>query len=162
MRTQNRKLLPAILAGFAGGLAGAFAMNRFQALASPRQPEPPPEQEAEDATMKTAEAIVKAVTGHGLSKEQKKKAGPLVHYLYGATIGAIYGAMVWRFRAAAAGFGTAYGAAAWALGDEIAVPALKLGGKPGDTPLAQHLQALAAHLVYGATLEGVRRLSVKG
>ena len=59
------------------------------------------------------------------------------------------------------GFGSAYGAAAWALGDEVAVPALGLGKKPAETPLSQHVQTLAAHVVYGMTLEGVRRLTTR-
>jgi len=50
------------------------------------------------------------------------------------------------------GFGVAYGAAAWALG---------LGKKPTEVPASQQLQFLAARLVYGITLEGVRRAALK-
>lgn len=152
------------IAGALGGLAGSWVMNQFQSALASKQPKPQPsepEQEAEDATMKTADRITQSVAGHGLSKEQKKAAGPFVHYVYGAGIGALYGGASARFRPARAGFGLAYGTAAWALGDEVAIPALKLGKGPAETPLSQHLQALAAHLVYGATLEGMRRLGMK-
>jgi uncharacterized membrane protein YagU involved in acid resistance len=164
MPRQNYKLLKGIMLGTIGGLAGSFVMNQFQALLKRLNPPPPQEKHAEsgdDATVKTAEAITETVAQRQLSNEEKKKAGPLVHYAYGATIGAVYGAMASQSRKAAAGFGTAYGAAAWALGDEVAVPALKLGAKPTETPLPKHLEALASHLVYGATLEGVRRLGVR-
>jgi putative membrane protein len=66
-----------------------------------------------------------------------------------------------KHKATTSGFGGAYGATAWAFGDEIAVPALGLGKKPTETPLSHQFQALAAHLVYGVTLEGVRRLALK-
>ncbi len=152
-----------MIAGALGGLAGSWVMNQFQAVLASKQPKPQAtdEQEVEDATMKTADRLTQSVAGHGLSKEQKKAAGPIVHYVYGAGIGALYGGASARFRPARAGFGLAYGTAAWALGDEVAIPALKLGKGPTETPISQHLQALAAHLVYGATLEGVRRLGTK-
>ena len=85
-------------------------------------------------------------------------AGPLVHYVYGTAIGALYGGFAAHNPTTALGFGTGYGAAAWAMGDEMAVPALGLAKKPTEVPLATHAQELGAHLVYGATLEGVRRV----
>jgi len=84
-----------------------------------------------------------------------------VHYAYGTGIGAVYGGLAQKHKTTTSGFGIAYGAAAWALGDEVAVPVLGLGKKPTETPVTQHFQLLAAHLVYGITLEGVRRLTLK-
>jgi hypothetical protein len=40
------------------------------------------------------------------------------------------------------------------------VPAAGLSKPPAETPWPQHLQALAAHLIYGLTAEGIRRLVV--
>lgn len=162
---RKPSLLKGIIAGAIGGLAASWTMNQFEAVVAKmrrNEQQQSNEQDAEDATMKTADRIAHSVTGHGLSKEQKKKAGPIVHYAYGTGIGALYGGAVSRLEPAAAGFGTAYGAAAWVLGDEIAVPALKLGSSNGGkTPPGMHLQELGAHLVYGATLEGVRRLGIR-
>jgi uncharacterized membrane protein YagU involved in acid resistance len=101
------------------------------------------------------------VLDHELTAEEKKVAGPLVHYAYGTGIGALYGGLAQKYKTTKSGFGSAYGAAAWALGDEAAVPALGLGKKPTETPASQHFQMLAAHVVYGVTLEGVRRLTLK-
>src|SRR5205814_1570346 len=113
--------------------------------------------EGEDATVKTANKISSEVFDHELSAEEKKTAGPFVHYAYGTGIGAVYGGLSQRFETTKSGFGSAYGAAAWALGDEVAVPALGLGKKPTETPISKQFQMLAAHIVYGITLEGVRR-----
>ena len=143
-------------------MAASWIMPRFQLLLSHALGHTDPhEGQGEDATVKTAQRISSAVACHELSAEEKKVAGPLVHYAYGTGIGALYGGLAQKFENATSGFGAAYGAAAWALGDEIAVPALGLGKKPTETPASQHLQLLAAHLVYGITLEGIRRLVLR-
>lgn len=137
-------------------------MPRFQSLTAHAFGDTHPhEGQGEDATVKTAQRISSALLGHELSTEEKKAAGPLVHYDYGTGIGGLYGGLAQRHKTTTSGFGIAYEAAAWALGDEVAVPALRLGTTPTELPISQHFQLLAAHLVYGITLEGVRRLVLK-
>ena len=162
-RSRSNQLYKGLIAGAVGGLAGSWLMTRFQSLfAHVLQGKTDPHQgEGEDATVKTAEKISSAVLHRQLSEGAKKKAGPIVHYTYGAAIGALYGGLAQKDERTELGFGSAYGAAAWALGDEVAVPALGLGKKPAETPLSQHVQTLAAHVVYGMTLEGVRRLTTR-
>ena len=55
---------------------------------------------------------------------------------------------------AGAGFGTALVVGA----DEIAIPALGLSGQ-SESSIGTHPYGLASHLVYGVTIEGVRRLT---
>src|SRR5262245_9124254 len=161
-QSRNDKVYKGLIAGAIGGLTASWVMTRFQFLvANALGHTDPHEGQGEDATVKTAEKISSRVLRHKLSAEEKESAGPLVHYAYGTGIGALYGGLAQKNETTTAGFGSAYGAAAWALGDEIAVPALGLGRKPAETPLSQHFQLLAAHLVYGITLEGVRRLALK-
>jgi hypothetical protein len=50
-----------------------------------------------------------------------------------------------------------FGAALFALADEVAVPARGLSGKPSETPASMHLYAAAAHCVYGMATEIARR-----
>jgi hypothetical protein len=162
-RTRKNRVYKGVIAGSIGGLAASWIMTRFQTLlarAIEGQPDPH-KGEGEDATVKTAKKISSGVLNHPLSEREKKLAGPLVHYAYGAGIGALYGGLAQRYGATKSGFGTAYGAAAWVLGDEVAVPALGLGKKPAEIPAVRHFQTMAAHLVYGLTLEGVRRLTLK-
>jgi hypothetical protein len=161
-QSKKRKIHKGVIAGAIGGLAASWIMPRFQMLLSRALSNSDPhEGQGEDATVKTAKKISSRLLGHELSEEEKKTAGPVVHYAYGTGIGALYGGLAQKQEKTTAGFGTAYGAAAWVLGDEVAVPALGLGKKPTETPISQHLQFLAAHLVYGVTLEGVRRLALK-
>jgi putative membrane protein len=162
LRTGKHKLYKGLIGGTIGGLAASWVMPRFQfLLARASGHRDPHEGQGEDATIKAAQRISSELLGHELSAEEKKAAGPAVHYAYGTGIGALYGGLAQWLESTTSGFGSAYGAAAWALGDEIAVPALGLSKPPTETPLSQHFQMLAAHLVYGITLEGVRRLTLK-
>ncbi|HXS95494.1 MAG TPA: DUF1440 domain-containing protein [Candidatus Limnocylindrales bacterium] len=160
-RSGKDKAYKGLIAGAIGGLAASWIMTRFQfLLARTLGNSDPHEGQGEDATVKTAQKISSGLLHHELSPGEKKTAGPIVHYAYGTSIGALYGALAQKYEGTTSGFGSGYGAAAWALGDEIAVPALGLGKKPAETPLSQHMQFLAAHVVYGVTLEGVRRLAL--
>jgi putative membrane protein len=160
-RSGKEKVYKGLIAGAIGGLAASWIMPRFQfLLAHALGHTDPHEGQGEDATVKTAQRISSALLGHELSAEEKKTAGPLVHYAYGTAIGALYGGLAQKHQTTTLGFGSAYGAAAW-FGDEIAVPALGLGKKPTEIPVSQHFQLLAAHLVYSITLEGVPRLALK-
>lgn len=121
----------------------------------------PSQRDAEDATTKAADKVIGNVLDRPLSKQEKKQAGPIVHYVFGSSMGAMYGAAAELLPdVATRGFGTLFGAALFAIADEIAVPALGLSGKPTESPLSSHVYALASHLVYGATTEGVRRAAV--
>jgi len=158
-------VLKGIAAGIAGGLLASFVMNQFQALlkkATEKEEEKKPsakakQQEGDDATVKAASAISEGVFHHPLSADEKKVAGPAVHYAMGATMGALYGALAELDSRAALGAGIPFGAAVWLGADEVAVPALGLGKPPTQTPASTHASALASHAVYGLTTDLVRR-----
>lgn len=167
MKTSSETIWKSVAVGAVAGLAGAFAMNQFQSLLSSlsesgRQPPKEESEEAsEDATVKTAKAISENVFQHQLTGEEKKWAGPVVHYGFGATVGAAYGALAETSCVATAGLGTGYGTAVWAVADELAVPAFGLSQPIPETETTSHLKALASHLVYGLTLDLTRRLLLK-
>jgi hypothetical protein len=150
---NGSRLVSGIVAGVAGGLFASWVMNVFMER-EPRQAAHVQTQ-MEDATMKTADAIVSKVTGgRHLSLEEQKKGGPIVHYAFGAIMGGVYGALAEYAPASTAGFGTSFAGALFAGADLVAVPALKLSGSPAKAPVTP----FAAHLVYGVATEGVRRL----
>ena len=157
------------LAGAAAGLAGTVAMTQFQNLwtkASKKlnhngnrgseQSEP----EKEDATMKAAGELA-ALAKHRLSRDEKKKVGPIIHYAFGTGMGAIYGALVevgprdLRRHDLLSGLG--FGSVLFAGADEVVVPALGLSGKPSESPASSHLYGLVSHIVYGVTAGAVRK-----
>jgi len=149
-----------VIAGAIGGLAGAWMMNQFQALMQVAS-KPEKTEQGDDATVKTADAISTQVFHHELAKDEKKWAGPAVHYAFGTLTGAIYGALAETVPATRIGYGTAYGTAVWLGADEIGVPAFGLSKPPEKTPMSQHVQALTAHLVYGLTTDLCRRAALK-
>jgi hypothetical protein len=175
-RAQRRRLLRGTLAGIAGGVAASWAMNIFmgsvgdkltQSLMSDedrleqhlqQRQQPQAEEPKEDATMKAAEGIVHEVTGgRHLSHEERKQAGPVVHYAFGALAGGLYGALAECSHWTSLGFGTVFGALLFASADLVGVPAFGLAPSPAEQPIAAQATPLAAHLVYGATTDLVRR-----
>jgi putative membrane protein len=150
-------------------LVASWTMNEFQKVLSAaekqitggqrgQQGDQKGGEDAEDATMKTANRISELVQGRHLTKAEKKKAGPVVHYAFGALMGAVYGASVEVNPAANALAGIPFGAILFAAADEVALPAWGLSDKPAAYPLSTHLYGLVSHAVYGVTTETVRRI----
>ncbi len=166
MRNREPELWKGVVAGAVAGLAASWIMTQFQTgwnkMKQQRQTEPQSAQEneekSEDATMKTAGAIARTTFGTELSKEQKQRLSPVVHYAFGTLMGATYGALSEEFKPMKSGWGTLFGTALFLGADEIAVPLLGLGSSPTESPLSTHLYAWASHLVYGAAVESIRRL----
>lgn len=163
-----------IVVGLVAGLAASWTMNRFQdvwiAVTPSNDPgkdeslgtrNHPTEEEAgagDDATVKAASALSECLFQHKLTSGEKKLAGPVVHYSVGATSGIVYGLAAEVLPEVTVGFGLPYGTAFWLVVDEGAVSLLRLSKPPTAYPLSTHIYALASHLVFGATAEGVRRL----
>lgn len=111
----------------------------------------------EPATEKLAHTISRRVLRRELSPRGKQIGGQVVHYGYGAAMGAIYGGAAEVAPRVTTGLGMPAAAVMWALGDEIAVSALRLRKHPREYPLSQHATFLGMHLVYGAATELIRR-----
>ena len=167
------------LAGLVAGLVASWAMNRFQDVwvslspkdstsddkSSDRDRElanlrtnQSAEETQDDATVRAASTLSEGVFGHKLTPDEKKIAGPAVHYAVGATGGLVYGVAAELAPEITEGVGLPYGAAFWLVVDEGLVPLLGFAKGPGEYPLSAHAYALASHLVFGATAEGGRRL----
>jgi uncharacterized membrane protein YagU involved in acid resistance len=108
--------------------------------------------------MKTAEKLSEGLLHRPLNSNEKKKAGPMVHYAFGTIVGGIYGASAEKLPQIKQGYGLPFGAAVFVGADEIVVPALGLSPKPlSQTKPEDHLYGFLSHFVYGATTEIVRR-----
>jgi putative membrane protein len=160
---KQKSVLRGILAGMAGGLAAAWVMNQF--MAGPgeklqhavqsddenREQQAHSAEPKEDATMKAAEAIVHTTTGDHLSRAEKEKGGPIVHYAFGALTGGLYGGLAEYSSTVTSGFGTSFGGVLFSTADVLAP-------SPSDQPASALATPFAAHIVYGATTEFVRRI----
>jgi putative membrane protein len=167
---KQTSVVRGVLAGMAGGLAAAWVMNVFmagpgqtlqQAVQSDeenREQQEHSSEPKEDATMKAADAIVHTTTGGHLSRAEEEKAGPIVHYAFGALTGGLYGGLAEYSSKVTSGFGTSFGGALFSTADLLAVPALNLAPSPADQPASALASPFAAHIVYGVTTEFVRRI----
>ncbi len=156
MTRRKRQIWKGALAGLAGGLAGSFAMNEFQALLSKAEGKQNNKHRSEPATVKAARAIAEKALHRRLPVAQKDRAGELVHYAFGTLNGAIYGALAERAPVACTCAGLLFGAALFLVADEGLVPLLKFSRPPNQYPVSSHVYALASHLVYGSTVDAVR------
>lgn len=130
-----------------------IGLNQFQAVVNKRRHGGGRKQAGENATEKVAVRLSEGVFHRRLTGDQKKCAGPAVHYTYGALVGGLYGALVERAKSVRARAGVPYGAALCMLSGEVAVPLLRLSRKPTQYPASTHLLALASHAVYGTTTD---------
>ena len=164
-------------AGAAGGALGSVAMVLFNNLlgrtgfgrqdlgrhhAERRVDAKPNDSDGtisdEPATRKAASSVAAAATGTPLDEEEKDVGGPIVHILFGAAVGAAYGALAARVPAVTSGGGLPFGVAVWLGAAEAGLPLVGLAKEPPEYPAARHAASLATHLAYGATTEAVRRL----
>ena len=154
------------LAGVAGGLVASYVMTQFQHAVKkakknldgnqPGESKSGGQPEDEPATIQAANAVSRMALHRELRPEEKAPAGRAVHYIFGAAVGGLYGALAEKMPLARAGFGTLFGSLLWLISDEIAVPAAGLSKPPQQYPASIHANALASHLVYGVTTEAVR------
>ncbi len=144
------------VAGLTAGLVASAVMSAFQSGVAKAFPEV--SAGGEPATEKAADKVTQAATGAPLPGDRKAAGGELVHYAFGALLGVGYGIAGEDGDALTAGGGTAFGAGAALLFDDLIVPALGLSPPAGETRPATHAYALASHLVFGLVLEATRRV----
>lgn len=170
-------LLLGAAAGAVGGLVGSTAMVVFnhllaatgfgrQDLGARKQQRhvrgKPNQTDAtisdEPASERAASLAVKTATGEQLGDIGKKVGGTVAHHAFGAFVGAVYGAAAARTPQLAAGAGAPYGVFVWLSAVEIVLPLAGFAKRPTRYRPERHLASLASHVVFGLTLEGVRRL----
>jgi putative membrane protein len=144
MSDPARSIWRGALAGFVGGLLAAGAMS----LAHQMLPKPDaPADEGEDATVKTADAVLRGVVKRPLPEAAKPAASQIVHYAFGGSMGAMYGAVAELVPRVSTGLGVPFGLAVWLGAHAITVPALGLADSPARRPLANEAPELGLHVV---------------
>ncbi len=167
---MSRAVAASVIGGLLGGLLGSGVMSVVHALGSRALPAAPVEPgpgegeggvsplHQEDATVTVGGALSRVARGRPLAPDEKPAAGTLVHYGFGAALGASYGLIAALAPAAAVGYGAGFGAAAYLGAHALVVPALGLAPSPLRRPPAQEAFELVLHVLYGMTVEAVRRL----
>jgi hypothetical protein len=91
--------------------------------------------------------------GIGLDEPSRVAAANAAHYALGIVPGAAYAVLRGRVPVVGAGRGLLFGAALWAVNDELVNAALGLAGPPQAYPLSSHLRGLIGHLVLGVATD---------
>ncbi len=158
MAANGNKLWRGAFAGLVGGLAGSFVMTQLSVQAQRLVPSlagssgDTHEDDAHDPKVKLAEKI----EGHEPSPEVAAAAKPLVHYGFGAGMGALYGALTALRPEIAAAWGLPFGAAVWLAADEAGLKIFDLARSSGQ-PTSAHALSLGTHLAFGAVTDLIRR-----
>ena len=157
------------MAGVIGGLAGTWTMSEAQRVWTHAvDGEAPPESaagkhdardwqerdEGQNSNEIAAQAVATRVIGRRLDRGELAVGAALMHYSFGAAVGALYGAYASRRRRPGTGVG--FGLMVWLLADEIAMPLLGLSDSTLRRPLEKHLHSIAAHIVFGMATEQAR------
>lgn len=159
MRAERRRSLwKGLLAGALGGFVGSFAMSQFHSLVVPRV-QTSSRRDKDDSTVLAGSAISQVFFHHELTGRERKIAGPIVHYAFGASMGAVYAALVERMPGARAGWGVPFALVLWMGAHVITVPALGLSEPITRSTLEAEGAEFGAHLVYGAATEAIRRFA---
>jgi uncharacterized membrane protein YagU involved in acid resistance len=163
---EQRAITPlgAVVRGMLAGAVGSLAESVFfRATASVAPATPPdafqppePGQRDEVATQTVARRWGEQFMQRGpLTPEQRKRAGNLVHYAFGAAWGMDWAILRESVPALASpGGAVAFGTAAWLASDNVILPAFQLSGPPTAYPAKNHAYAWAAHAVYGLAVWG--------
>jgi putative membrane protein len=163
-------------AGALGGVAGTWAMNHAQRLWTLAAEGDAPESaggkhdarewqerhENQNSNELAAQALARHLIGRSLTQDELQVAAPVVHYTFGAAVGALYGACTARRSRISVARGAGLGVALWMIADEIAMPAIGLSRPTTERPVEMHLQSFASHVVYGIVAELVRAAARSG
>jgi len=164
--------LDGVLSGFVASWLKALSERRLQGVAESLLPATAGQKEEVGAdpsghpqNMPPAVIIGRLawVLGHArLTDSQRIRAQGLVHYGFGAGLGAAYGAAGRRWPTTTRGAGTLAGLAIYAGTHGLVLPALGIQRPPWRLAPAAVAWESASHVVFGAALEGARRLTEAG
>ena len=157
------------MAGLAGGVVGTFVKSQAEPVLQTLGERlfPPThhqkEQPGADVTghpdrmppSKMAQEATDAV-GVTLSRDEKLAAQEGIHWAFGTTAGVAYGVAA-EFTDAEAGFGVPAAVALFGATHGTTLPALGLQAGLDELPKAWWVWEFGSHLVYGVTVEAVRR-----
>ena len=154
---MGRDVGKGILAGVIGGLVGSVALRVWMTARSRHHAETMvPDQNG--PAHQVAALVVGKVSGRELAGNERLVAGEIVHYLFGALTGGIYGAIAEYQPWTTAGGGVLFGTGVFVAADESSMPLLGLVPPPWTETLAAQAEHWAAHLVFGVAGEATRKL----
>lgn len=144
-----------IIVGLVAGLVATGVKTLCEIVSPPRPPGVP------SPLGNALDAASIGLTGHPIPEATKSFAEPAVHFLFGMAAGVAYVALARKIPVLRAGYGALFGFSFWLLAHEIALPLMDLSPTPAQMTLWEQGNELVSHIIFGATLEFVRRLGLR-
>jgi putative membrane protein len=141
-------VLAGMLAGAVGGFVGSFSKIGGEVLYPPRP----------DAKISPPALLAQKIVGHPLPPATQELISASVHFGFGTLTGAAYGAAAEFAPIVKIGVGLGFGLVLQIFTHETLVPLAGLDQAPWDQPFRDHASEIFTHLLYGITVEGIRRM----
>jgi putative membrane protein len=141
--SNDRSLAKGIAAGLVAGLVGVVAKTLAERMFPPRVKSEP--RSDNTSLAKRAESAA-SISGNSIP------------WQFGALTGATYGALAEFYPAATAKEGAAFGMALETLTHEAPLPALGISLPIGSETARERVSEMTSHVVFGLTVEFVRRI----
>ena len=160
-RRRSPTPLGALFRGLLAGGSGTAAMTAYQELVQSSQdrgPSTEPQSDAErwqhaPAPAQVAKRILEGIFHEDVSAAHIPLLTNAMHWLYGTSLGALYGLVQGTIRANPLAAGLAFGGGAWALSYAQLVP-MGIYEPPWRYPPKTLAVDLSYHLVYGVGVAG--------
>ena len=109
-----------------------------------------------EADIRAAQLLAKQLGRKRLSERTAESVGLALHYLYGSALGAGYAAVQTRIAWLSEVHAVPIAVLLWLFADELPVTIIDISN-PCDRSMRSHSSALAAHLIYAATVKQALR-----
>lgn len=163
LHMQKGRIGQGFLAGAIGGLVGAWTMNQLQGMLEkvmPMETDEPasrPRSKNDPESKMVVAVVSKRLLKQPLRDQETERLATVVHYLFGATMGGIYGVMAEVAPMTGVGLGIPFGVTLW-LGAEGAAASMRgLAQAVDSRSPAAHARDLLTHTAFGLTTDLVRR-----
>lgn len=152
LREAMRKKAPSPLGALARGMIAGALGSAAQSLFFKVVKAPPPSHPRDESSLQTvARRTLEGLADRApLEPEEKARAASVIHYLFGAAWGGLYGLIRESFRIPP----QAFGALVWMASDNLLLPAFRVAKWPQHYTAREHRYALQAHVAYGAATAG--------
>ena len=145
--TYRRNMAKGLLCGMLGGVAGSVAKVAGELVYNPRtQGQTPP-----------PVVLERRIVGHTMTHGQELAGMQIIHFIFGAGTGAVYGVVAEVAPIVTAGYGSAFGVVLQIFTHESLVPLVGLDVPPWKQPVREHTSEVFTHVLYGVATEAVRR-----
>jgi putative membrane protein len=147
-KATTQAVLAGMLAGALGGFVGSFSKIGGEVVYPPRP----------YARISPPALLAEHIVGHPLAPAQASVVSAAVHFGFGTVIGAVYGIAGEFAPIVRVGFGTGFGLVLQIMTHETLVPLAGLDQPPLQQPFRDHASEILTHLLYGLTVEAIRRM----